>query len=273
MPEKKRTRSTPISDSEILAMYEAVIPLLSNNPEGLDISDQINRWLLRFVPYDFCHFVMHDPQPDRSGIHLNLVFERWGRFEPDKNDDASSMSIHPATAGTGHATFEEEIERNYQTAIARSKVKRPDISKYHYYRIESKTHPNIAIGFFRYNDLRSKNPFSSKEKDIFDQLTPHLISLFRAVLGHRAQSQTYQYFKAFAQLGSKLATDYSLSESEVRLIPDILFGYSSEEIAERQFISLATVKTHINHMLKKTGTKSRLDLIGKFFTSPDHVQL
>jgi DNA-binding CsgD family transcriptional regulator len=152
-------------------------------------------------------------------------------------------------------------------------MKFPEISQFHYMRVESKTHPRVVIGFFRDQDVRSGNAFTRIEKKILDQLTPHVIPLFRAVLNQVYLSRSFQYFSAFAQLGSKLANDYNLSDSEVKLVPDILFGYSSEEIAERQFVSLATVKTHIGHILKKTGTKSRLEFIGKFFTSPEHVQL
>lgn len=271
MPEKKRTRSTPISDSEILALYEAVIPLLSDNPEGLEVTDQINQWLLRFVTYDFLHYVMQDSQQDHFRVQLNLVFEKWGRFDSD--NDARLISMHPSTAGTGHATFEEEIERNYQSAIDRSKAKRPNINEYHYYRIASKANPRIVIGFFRYNDLRSSNAFTIREINIFDKLTPHLLSLFRAILREKARSQSYQYFSAFTQLASKLASDYNLSDSEARLIPDVLLGNNNQTIAEKHFISVETVKSHIKHILKKTGTKNRVDFISKFFTSPDSVQL
>jgi DNA-binding CsgD family transcriptional regulator len=269
---KKKSGGTKmIAAEDILAMYDAVIPLLSDNPQGLDIPDQINKWMLQFVPYDFGHYVMDDPTPNSDHRRLGLISEKWERFEQE--DVARSLSIYPTSLGTAGITFDEEIEKNYQSAIDRHKIKFPEIHHFHYHRIESKTYPRIVIGFFRNKDSRSNNAFTREEKEIFAQATPYIIPLFRAVLNQVYLSQSFQYFSAFAQLGSKLAQDYNLSDTEVKLIPDILFGYSNEEIAERQFVSLATVKTHISHILKKTGTKSRLEFIGKFFTSPESVKL
>ena len=270
MPEKKHTRSTSISDSEILAMYEAIIPLLTNNPEGLNLAYQVNNQLLQFVQYDFDHYIMSDPRVDRVSDRIRVLSEKWERFG---SDNSSIISILPTGNGTEGENFDEDIEPNYLSALARSKALHPEGKGYHYHRIESQTHPRIVVGFFRVKSSSSNNDFTLEEKKIFAQLTPHVLSLYRAVLNNVYHSDVFQYFALFAQLGSKLASDYSLSESEVSLIPDILFGYSGEEIAERHFVSPATVKTHINHILKKTGTKSRLDFIGKFFTSPDHVQL
>jgi DNA-binding CsgD family transcriptional regulator len=260
---KAQSRSNPISDSEILALYEAIIPMLSNNPEGLDITSEINKRLLAFVYYDFYHYGFDAPSHGR----IEMMFEKWINLEPEAI--ATSVSMHPSSREDSDEEFEKSIERNYQSILDHHKAKHPEIREYDYHRIESHSPPRIVLGFFR----PTSNPFTRKEKDIFDQLTPHIVALYRAVLNQVTFSQAFQYFAAFTQLGSKLASDYSLSDAEVRLIPDILFGHNNEAIAEKHFISVETVRSHIKHILKKTGTKSRLDFIGKFFTSPDHVQL
>jgi DNA-binding CsgD family transcriptional regulator len=271
MPEKKRTRSTPISDSEILALYEAIIPLLSHNPEGLDITSQINKRLLTFVHYDFYHYLMDAPTPDRIHGRLDMSYEKWENFGSDTI--AHSVSMKPSSGEGLEMEFEEIIERNYQSVLDRSRALHPENSEYHYHRIESRTNPRIVIGFFRRKDTSSNIGFTREEKYIFEILTPHLISLYRAVLNQVCSSQGFQYFNTFAHLSSNLANNYSLSESEVRIIPDILFGHNNEGIALKHFISVETVKSHIKHILKKTGTKNRIDFISKFFTSPDSVQL
>ena len=38
-------------------------------------------------------------------------------------------------------------------------------------------------------------------------------------------------------------------------------GYSNAEIADRLFISEATVKSHVSHLMKKYGVSSRLKLV------------
>ena len=85
MPEKKRTPSAPISDSEILAMYEAIIPLLTNNPEGLNLAYQVNNQLIRFVQYDFDHYIMSDPRVDHISDRIRIRSEKWERFGSDNS--------------------------------------------------------------------------------------------------------------------------------------------------------------------------------------------
>ena len=53
---------------------------------------------------------------------------------------------------------------------------------------------------------------------------------------------------------------YSLSPREAEILDRILLGKSNREIAESLFISLPTVKTHIAHILEKTGARSRLEV-------------
>jgi DNA-binding CsgD family transcriptional regulator len=269
--DKKSERTKTISDSEILGIYEAIIPLLSNNPEELNIAYQINKQLLTFIQYDFDHYMMDAPTPGNLHGPLDMTFEKWENFGPES--DAHFVSIYPSNYEILDEDFEESVERNYRSALARQKIKFPEIPECDYFRIESKTHPRIVIGFFRRKDSTKNNDFTSEEKNVFDQLTPHIVALYRAVLNQVYLSQGFQYFSAFTQLGSKLANDYSLSDTEVKLIPEILFGRTNEEIAERHFISVSTVKSHFNHILKKTGTKNRIDFLAKFFTSPEHVSL
>jgi DNA-binding CsgD family transcriptional regulator len=268
MPEKKRTRSNSISAEEILAMYEVILPLIYDNPEGLDVAFQINKEVLALIPFNFLHYAMEgESLPKRFTTHI----ETWSGFGHDEQDP--NISVVPAKEAEADDTFDESVKRNYRQVIDRHIAAHPSSKEFYYHRIESRVYPRIVVGFFRDKNAHSNNRFTKEEIERFDQLTPHVLRLFRVALTQVQQSEAFKYFDSFAKIGSQLATEYELSDAEVRLIPDVLFGYSIEEIAERNFVSPATIKTHVNHILKKTGTKSRLDLIGKFFTSPDHVQL
>jgi DNA-binding CsgD family transcriptional regulator len=262
---KNYPRSNPISDGEILAMIEAVLPLLYDNPDGIEITARINKLLKKIIPYDFCHYLMDAQRPEPVQGPINMIFEKWG-------NDTSSFALQQSS-DTLEEFFEDAVEQNYQSAMARLRERRPEILEYHYHRIESQTYPKIILGFLRFKETQTNNAFTTEEKNIFDRLAPHLILLFRMALTHASQSQAFHYFDGFSKLSSKLAIEHGLSASEVRLIPDILFGYNNKEIAEKNFISVDTVKSHIKHILKKTETKNRIDFISKFFTSPDHVQL
>jgi DNA-binding NarL/FixJ family response regulator len=61
-----------------------------------------------------------------------------------------------------------------------------------------------------------------------------------------------------------MATD-GLTEREVEVLTKIGAGLSNAEIAGKLRISVATVKTHINHLLAKTGTRDRAQLVAYAF--------
>jgi DNA-binding CsgD family transcriptional regulator len=264
-------RSTRISDSEILAMYEAIMPLLYDNPKGLRLTNQINKQLIKFVWYDFLHFMMEDSSPNRSHVKFEAQLQTWGRLSA--GSESPELNVLPALSSDINARFNEHVEQSYLQAVQLAAVKYPTDGPYHYHRIVSRKYPRIAVGFFRMAPNNKATRFTPQDLRLFQHLRPHILRLFRVALNQTYQSQAFQYFDSFASIGSRLALEHKLSDTEVKLLPDILFGYTNEEIAARHFVSLATVKSHIKHILKKTGTKNRIDFISKFFTSPEHVQL
>src|ERR1039458_10242083 len=104
---KKSGRAGPIDDSEIFAMYDAILTLFYDNPEGLDIPAQINKIIHTFISYDFLHFLMDAQRPDRIHGPLNMIFEKW-------EDNASSVAIQQSN-DTLVADFNEAVDQNYQS--------------------------------------------------------------------------------------------------------------------------------------------------------------
>jgi len=56
-----------------------------------------------------------------------------------------------------------------------------------------------------------------------------------------------------------------LTQREVEVLTEIGAGLSNAEIAAKFRISSATVKSHINHLLAKTGARDRAQLVGYAF--------
>lgn len=69
---------------------------------------------------------------------------------------------------------------------------------------------------------------------------------------------------AAAQSGSDPATtspSAELTPREMDILRLMALGYSNTEISEEEFVSMATVKTHVRHVLTKTGSRDRVQAV------------
>ena len=59
------------------------------------------------------------------------------------------------------------------------------------------------------------------------------------------------------------ATNHEFTERELDILKELITGDTNAQIAERLFVSPATVKSHIRHMMEKTGFKTRTELVSE----------
>ena len=59
------------------------------------------------------------------------------------------------------------------------------------------------------------------------------------------------------------ATNHDFTERELDVLKELTTGDTNAEIAERLCISIATVKSHIQHLMEKTGFKTRTELVSE----------
>jgi DNA-binding NarL/FixJ family response regulator len=89
----------------------------------------------------------------------------------------------------------------------------------------------------------------------------------QAQLDPSVQRRLIEALAAGAKLGvagstGPAAVDDGLTAREAEVLVQIAGGHSNAEIAARLFVSEATVKTHVNHLLAKTGCRDRAALVG-----------
>jgi LuxR family maltose regulon positive regulatory protein len=74
-------------------------------------------------------------------------------------------------------------------------------------------------------------------------------------------NETRKYGEMYPEKYARSIMDLTHKELEIlKLIED---GLSNKEISEKLSVSLATVKTHINHIYSKLNTKNRVQTINK----------
>lgn len=59
------------------------------------------------------------------------------------------------------------------------------------------------------------------------------------------------------------ATNHDFTERELDVLKELTTGDTNAEIADRLCISVATVKSHIQHLMEKTGFKTRTELVSE----------
>jgi DNA-binding CsgD family transcriptional regulator len=106
-------------------------------------------------------------------------------------------------------------------------------------------------------------------------LSPHL-SLLRAVLGHHkfdlgwaaGAQMTVPEAVSYAMTGTGKVTRQSdgwdrLTAAELEVVALVKDGLTNAEIGERLFLSKHTISTHLTHIYRKLGVKSRREVAHK----------
>lgn len=269
MAKKKIVRAENITEKDILSFYESVLPLLIHNPENIHPANRLKRRLEKFIPYDFGYYTMETPEMPLDGDRRFLIFEE----DPlNHKKGFSTLLTVPTKSKNKKRTFDDMIEHAYNKAIKDEEdFYKQKLRPFHYYHMISPAYPKLATGFFRYKD--GANGFSESEISTFEFLGPHIFLLLRTIVNDALRAPSLKYFTILNNISQALAKKYALTDNEYKLIPEILFGLTNEEIAGKYFVTVSTIKKHFTHLFKKTHSKNRVDFISKFFTSPEPVDL
>jgi DNA-binding NarL/FixJ family response regulator len=70
--------------------------------------------------------------------------------------------------------------------------------------------------------------------------------------------------QAFQQMGKSAKETENLSEREVEILGYLSKGYQDKEIADKLFLSVKTVRTHLRNIYKKLHVRSRIEAVLKY---------
>ena len=98
------------------------------------------------------------------------------------------------------------------------------------------------------------HPFSAAELELLNNLQPLLEFSLNSIYKPQRINER-----------SILADMFQLTTRELDVIEHIIAGSSNKSIAEKMYLSLSTIKTHLQHIFEKTAVNSRTKLLAKIY--------
>ncbi|MEM8510021.1 MAG: LuxR C-terminal-related transcriptional regulator [Bacteroidota bacterium] len=219
---------------------QAFCEIVSTNPAStflLDIESLKEEMILDFID--------HDSELSRS-INFKKWFAEFQEFGEDCKEPLAELYIYDFLSdrtNETYATYLEELSSNmYYTAL--------------FTRLQKK-YPQSKMAKQYDKELQSDLALVAEENDTdtyFNSgylIYPALVLVLAAV-GYYVQN------KRKSVAGSTALS--TLTAQERKIMDAILDGKSNKEIANHFYISVSTVKTHINSIYKKLGLSSRSEI-------------
>lgn len=205
------------------------------------------------------------PPGDRSTSIAHIHFPH--NSEPGQ---APKIEMEPLQSEGTADLFEELIAKGEEDLLKVVDERHPNHFAVHKYWFRTEGEPRTAGCIFRAQTQDNQmEPFTADELHILHACEPHLGLCLR--LHGELSRPHHKSFDFFARICHQIATVHGLTNSEFRVLQKMVEGTSNNDICRELQISLATVKTHISHILQKTGCRNRADLIGKYFSSKQAI--
>ncbi len=156
-----------------------------------------------------------------------------------------------------------DSESEFERAMS---AKYPEMTALHIHWLYSHRNPCIALGICRVETpTNNMGCFTAEDLEYIEQVSPDIMLCVRAYADLTSVRRTG--YDLFSHRCTKIATQFGLTGSEQRVLRMLIDGAPNKQIGVELGITLPTVKTHISHILQKTGCRNRADLFGRFFSS------
>lgn len=249
---------------KLLVVYHEALTAAVDAPDSfLNI---VVRKVRDTLPCDGLVMVM---EPDRADDPSAERAEAVAHIHIPRDSDPGEppeIEVEPMRTEEGKDILEELITRGERDLRQIISAQFPGHIALHTYWFRSGSHPRIAVCLFRKQMPEdSAGDFTGQERELFSACEKHIILILRIHADlTRSRRQSFDFF---ADICREIANASGLTSSEYRVLRQMVQGASNNDICQELRISLATVKTHISHILQKTGCRNRADLIGKYFSS------
>ncbi len=107
---------------------------------------------------------------------------------------------------------------------------------------------------------RESPPFTARDCEILDIVNGHMHNYLRLLDGQGAGRGAEPERSCAGPLNA-LKTAFRLSDRELELLEGLCDGLSNKALARNLFISERTVKAHLGSIFRKTGCRSRLEVV------------
>lgn len=111
---------------------------------------------------------------------------------------------------------------------------------------------------------RTSPEISQRTIDTIAALEPFIIFLFSDVVARNKYSDTVN--KSFNESLAYILGNAGLTDRERQVVILQLFGHTYDQIADKLYISIDTVRKYVTSIYRKTGTHSYTELFAKYFT-------
>ncbi|GAB2786925.1 LuxR family transcriptional regulator [Halomonas shantousis] len=123
-------------------------------------------------------------------------------------------------------------------------------------------HRYVADMFFR-REGRIIAGITVLREEAMGDFLPEELDLLRKVQPFIEFSLNANYLPQRDQQRKGVAAKYALTDRELDVLECVLRGSPNKDIANQLSLGLATVKTHLHHIFRKTGVGARSELIAK----------
>ncbi|NDV16815.1 hypothetical protein GO009_12335 [Muricauda sp. TY007] len=195
------------------------------------------------MAYDFADY----PSEANKKLNLDKWFKNLHSFGQETNEPLAELYIYDFLSDKRNETFRfylEDLTSNdyYENLSERLVSTYPEAEFTQQYRAEITTDKELA-SFNR--------PKSSKwNRTIIALLAVSLLGNVLFFLGKKKQN-SYQLLE-------------KLTPQEQKIVNLMLENKTNKEIASELFVSVSTIKTHINNLYKKLGVSSREEMALRF---------